>query len=395
MNLFQDQIFNYIDIKNNVFIEKCSSYNETTKPENILDLSYYSFWVSKDFLPQEIIISLKNIIKYPKPFPKYFGIFLMNKMETNPQIIEILFSLDKKIYVSYGEFNLKFQRGLQIFKLYHPIRKFYEQGNNYEFKYNYLKIIIKKTFGRDRRVYINKVFLFDEKFEKKEQKKYIQKINKDFIINDNENNNNKTNNFNNKNNVINYDLDINNENKEIDIKNINYNESNNNNNNIKNESVLEKNKKQNFQEQLTNQINKLNEIFSKDGNNNIKNQKLDKNYFLKDNNKIIFDNSYSNIKNNKKLNEKNNYENDENYYKLLYKNPYSTIGFQKILNSINLDIDLEKKNKNNEDKKYIKNLKNKSHYNLYYLYNEDLLKYLIKKNKQIEKAKKICDSFKK
>ena len=359
MNLFQDQIFNYIDIKNNVFIEKCSSYNETTKPENILDLSYYSFWVSKDFLPQEIIISLKNIIKYPKPFPKYFGIFLMNKMETNPQIIEILFSLDKKIYVSYGEFNLKFQRGLQIFKLYHPIRKFYEQGNNYEFKYNYLKIIIKKTFGRDRRVYINKVFLFDEKFEKKKQKKYIQKINKDFIINDNENNNNKTNNFNNNNNVINYDLDINNENKEIDIKNINYNESNNNNNNIKNESVLEKNKKQNFQEQLTNQINKLNENFLKDGNNNIKNQKLDKNYFLKDNNKIIFDNSYSNIKNNKKLNEKNNYENDENYYKLLYKNPYSTIGFQKILNSINLDIDLEKK------------------------------------NKQIEKAKKICDSFKK
>lgn len=393
MNLFQDQIFNYIDIKNNVFIEKCSSYNETTKPENILDLSYYSFWVSKDFLPQEIIISLKNIIKYPKPFPKYFGIFLMNKMETNPQIIEILFSLDKKIYVSYGEFNLKFQRGLQIFKLYHPIRKFYEQGNNYEFKYNYLKIIIKKTFGRDRRVYINKVFLFDEKFEKKEQKKYIQKINKDFIINDNENNNNKTNNFNNKNNVINYDLDVNNENKEIDIKNINYNESNND--NINNERVLEKNKKQNFQEQLTNQINKLNEIFSKDGNNNIKNQKLDKNYFLKDNNKIIFDNSYSIIKNNKKLNEKNNYENDENYYKLLYKNPYSTIGFQKILNSINLDIDLEKKNKNNEDKKYIKNLKNKSQDNLYELYNEDLLKYLIKKNKQIEKAKKICDSFKK
>ena len=385
MNLFQDQIFNYIDIKNNVFIEKCSSSNETTKPENIIDLSYYSFWISKDFLPQEIIISLKNMIKYPKPFPKYFGIFLMNKMETNPQVIEILFSLDKKIFVTYGEFNLKFKRGLQIFKLYHPIRKFYEQGNNYEFKYNYLKIIIKKTFGRDRRVYINKVFLFDEKFEKKEQKKYIQQINKDFKIDDNENITININNYN--------DLDMNNENNENNINKNIYNESNNNNEKKIN---LEKNKPQNFQEQLTNQMDKLNEIFSKDfyKKNSIKNENYDKNSILKDNNKIENDNFYSNIKNNKKLNKNNYIENDDNYYKLLYKNPYSTIGFQKILNSINLDIDLEKNNKKNKDKKYINNLKNKSHDNLYELYNEDLLKYLIKKNKQIEKAKKICESFK-
>ena len=385
MNLFQDQILNYIDIKNNVFIEKCSSSNATTKPENIIDLSYYSFWVSKDFLPQEIIISMKNMIKYPKPFPKFFGIFLMNKMETNPKVIEILFSLDKKIFVTYGEFNLKFKRGLQIFKLYHPIRKFWEQGNNYEFKYNYLKIIIKKTFGRDRRVYINKVFLFDEKFEKKEQKKYIQQINKDFVFDD-ENDNIKTNNFNN--NINNNNLDINKENNEIDINKNNSNESNNN---IKNKNILEKNKT-NFQEQLTNQMNKLNEIFSKDfyKKNNIENQ--NKNSILKDNNKFINDNF--NIKNNKKLNKNNNNENDNNYYNLLYKNPYSTIGFQKILNSINLDIDLEKNKKKNKDKKYINNLKNKSHDNLYELYNEDLLKYLIKKNQQIEKAKKICESFK-
>ena len=93
------------------------------------------------------------MIKKPKNPFKYWGLYCWHAYSTNPKLIEIQASSDNKEYVSFGAFDVIMKPGRQFF-VFPPVP--------YKKKLNYVKIIIKETYGGDR-TYLNQIFFFDEK----------------------------------------------------------------------------------------------------------------------------------------------------------------------------------------------------------------------------------------
>ena len=71
-----------------------------------------------------------------------------------------MFSKDDKEYESFGVFELKLQKGIQLFKMKES--DIVEEVIYGEWKYNYCKVVIKETFGGNKRCYVNKYFMFDD-----------------------------------------------------------------------------------------------------------------------------------------------------------------------------------------------------------------------------------------
>ena len=160
-HIFQDKLpFNYLTQDNNAKIFKCSSSINQYPPENLLINISYTAWISSDNTPQEIVFKLRNIIGRPNVMFTVFGVYLQYEIKNNPKIIEVLFSKDNKEYESFGVFELKLQKGIQLFKMKES--DIVEQVIYGEWKYNYCKVIIKETYGGNRRCYVNKFFMFDD-----------------------------------------------------------------------------------------------------------------------------------------------------------------------------------------------------------------------------------------
>ena len=81
---------------------------------------------------------------------KYFGIYCWHAYPTNPKLIQLLISQDNNTFHSLGNFDLILKPGTQYFIL--------DKKNT---SINYLKIVVKETYGGNR-VYLNNIFLFDE-----------------------------------------------------------------------------------------------------------------------------------------------------------------------------------------------------------------------------------------
>lgn len=163
-NLFQNKLpYNYLSAENNAKIMSCSSSNHMFPPNNLFMQLSHTLWLSAERVPQEIVFSLRNIIRRPTNFFTAFGVYLKYSVETNPKTIQLLFSKDNINFVSYGIYEIKWKSGIQLFK----INKKESHCLNYnamygEWEYNYCKIIITETYGGDRRCYINKIYLFDD-----------------------------------------------------------------------------------------------------------------------------------------------------------------------------------------------------------------------------------------
>ena len=267
-------------------------------------------------LPQEIIIDLTNLVKYPENIYKSFGIFCWHGYNSNPKVIELLINESNDIkneYQSLGIFNLELKSGIQIFNI-----KYNKNITNCK-NIKFLKIIIKENFG-EKWTYINQIMLYEE------DEKYINNILKESLISlkeseesfdndididlDNEKNiKNK-----NRNNTTELKEEYSKFNDNIDISYSNNEDINkkfniDDNNNIKKNTINKSNKnklyhveriekilKKNILEN-DNDIDKLSNISQQ--NNNLSNNKIFKNVYTNTPNRFIF--NKTNI-----INKKNN-----------------------------------------------------------------------------------------
>lgn len=143
------QRFNYLTQENGARIEKVTSEMRGCNISNILNEESKLIWLSEEGLPQEIIIDLTAIESRPKEI-NCIGIYCWHAYPTNPKLIEISISKDKKHFDILGNFDLCLKPGTQLFDI----------GPLSPDNVLYLKLIIKETFG-GKKVYINNIFLYE------------------------------------------------------------------------------------------------------------------------------------------------------------------------------------------------------------------------------------------
>ena len=220
-------------------------------------------------LPQEIIIDLTNLVKYPENIYKSFGIFCWHGYNSNPKVIELLINESNDIkneYHSLGIFNLELKSGIQIFNI-----KYNKTIDNCK-QIKFLKIIIKENFG-EKWTYINQIMLYEE------DETYINNILKASMISLKESEESFDNDI---------DIDFDNE-KSIKNKNNNMDISYSNNDDINNN-----NKKKLYHVERIEQILKKNILENKNDNDNDINELSN---ISQPNNNSIFKNVYTNTPN--------------------------------------------------------------------------------------------------
>ena len=158
---------NFLSLDNLIFEEKESisnfiqSSSEVSECSitNVLDDNSSSIWISKEELPQEIIINISRSFfkQYPKKLSA-IGIYCWHAYPTNPKLVEILISKNNDDnYISFGNFDLCQKPGRQLLQLDEENDTDYlnTENNNYS-----IKILIKETYG-DKRTYINNIYLYE------------------------------------------------------------------------------------------------------------------------------------------------------------------------------------------------------------------------------------------
>lgn len=143
------QRFNFLTYENGARIEKVTSEMRGCDISNILNKESKLIWLSEEGLPQEIIIDLSTLESRPKEI-NCIGIYCWHAYPTNPKLIEISISKDKKHFDILGNFDLCLKPGTQLFDI-DPLSPD---------DVLYLKLIIKETFG-GKKAYINNVFLYE------------------------------------------------------------------------------------------------------------------------------------------------------------------------------------------------------------------------------------------
>ena len=158
---------NFLSLDNLIFEEKESisnfiqSSSEVSECSitNVLEDNSSSIWISKEELPQEIIINISRSFfkQYPKKLSA-IGIYCWHAYPTNPKLVEILISKNNDDnYISFGNFDLCLKPGRQLLQLDEENDTDYlnTENNNYS-----IKILIKETYG-DKRTYINNIYLYE------------------------------------------------------------------------------------------------------------------------------------------------------------------------------------------------------------------------------------------
>jgi hypothetical protein len=146
--------FNFLSIDNNARISSSSSQTKGCPSTNLLSTDKKAIWLSETSIPQYITIDLTQLIKKPKSYFKFFGVYCWHAYSTNPKQIEIQFSKDNKNFLSFGKYDLVLKPGTQFFEIRNS--KLLEHQ-----KFRYFKIIIRETYGGNR-TYINQIYLFED-----------------------------------------------------------------------------------------------------------------------------------------------------------------------------------------------------------------------------------------
>jgi len=146
--------FNFLTSENNCRIINYSSQTKGCPASNILSSDRKAIWLSEGSVPQFVVIDIGSVIRKPRDYFKYFGIYCWHAYSTNPKVIEIQFSKDNRNFKSFGKYCLMLRPGTQFFEIKNS--KLLELQ-----KYRYVKILVKETYGGNR-TYLNCVYLFDE-----------------------------------------------------------------------------------------------------------------------------------------------------------------------------------------------------------------------------------------
>ena len=284
-----NEIINYISSENNAKISFCTSENINYKSSNILTSEENNFWLSLSNKPQEIIIDLQNLKKYPPNLYQSFAIYCWHGYDSNPKIVELLINENKE-FNSIGIYELELRSGIQVF----PIKYNKEIKNVKNIKF--IKIIVKENYGKNW-TYINQVMLYDKDYN------IVNNILKESmtILHKNENNNESNDND--------------------DIEEIEF-ESEINDKNNNNLLSYSKNSKENMEmnDNISYKSYEFNDNISNNNNNKI--EKLDKKEI--DENKIQKSKKISRIE---KLIKQNIFE-SENSESIIYQNTSNNIGYK-------------------------------------------------------------------
>jgi hypothetical protein len=392
----ENNIFNYLTLDNGILIQKCSSSDINFPIENSINQKRNELWLSSENVPQEIIFNLKLMRKKPKNILNIFGFYCNYTLQTNPKLIEVLFSNDNKKYFSLGNYLFKYKGGVQLVRLKN-LDKIKSKKTNFDVFYNYIKVLIKETYGGFRKCYINNFYLFEDNFNF-DLNQFLFKI-------ENELNNNNTfrkfNNYfyNNKSFKKSILKDIENEN-ENEINKMNQNELKlfekefNSEKKIKRENeeitilkkiekVLKNKNMNNFNQNYDKFQNIINEniienydIFKnkKNQNQNVKNENEKKEEFKK----IKF------LQTKNELNSiSNENENNNEWDNIMYKINNLTNTIQNCFNSNNIILI----NKNNNEKQIINKISNQNKENQNDDFTKDLYSILIEKTNKLNKIK--------
>ena len=389
----ENNIFNYLTLDNGILIQKCSSSDINFPIENSINQKRNELWLSSENVPQEIIFNLKLMRKKPKNILNIFGFYCNYTLQTNPKLIEVLFSNDNKKYFSLGNYLFKYKGGVQLVRLKN-LDKIKSKKTNFDVFYNYIKVLIKETYGGFRKCYINNFYLFEDNFNF-DLNQFLFKI-------ENELNNNNTfrkfNNYfyNNKSFKKSILKDIENENE---INKMNQNELKlfekefNSEKKIKRENeeitilkkiekVLKNKNMNNFNQNYDKFQNIINEnienfdIFKnkKNQNQNVKNENEKKEEFKK----IKF------LQTKNELNSiSNENENNNEWDNIMYKINNLTNTIQNCFNSNNIILI----NKNNNEKQIINKISNHNKENQNDDFTKDLYSILIEKTNKLNKIK--------
>ena len=390
----ENNIFNYLTLDNGILIQKCSSSDINFPIENSINQKRNELWLSSENVPQEIIFNLKLMRKKPKNILNIFGFYCNYTLQTNPKLIEVLFSNDNKKYFSLGNYLFKYKGGVQLVRLKN-LDKIKSKKTNFDVFYNYIKVLIKETYGGFRKCYINNFYLFEDNFNF-DLNQFLFKI-------ENELNNNNTfrkfNNYfyNNKSFKKSILKDIENENE---INKMNKNELKlfekefNSEKKIKRENeeitilkkiekVLKNKNMNNFNQNYDKFQNIINEniienydIFKnkKNQNQNVKNENEKKEEFKK----IKF------LQTKNELNSiSNENENNNEWDNIMYKINNLTNTIQNCFNSNNIILI----NKNNNEKQIINKISNQNKENQNDDFTKDLYSILIEKTNKLNKIK--------
>ena len=389
----ENNIFNYLTLDNGILIQKCSSSDINFPIENSINQKRNELWLSSENVPQEIIFNLKLMRKKPKNILNIFGFYCNYTLQTNPKLIEVLFSNDNKKYFSLGNYLFKYKGGVQLVRLKN-LDKIKSKKTNFDVFYNYIKVLIKETYGGFRKCYINNFYLFEDNFNF-DLNQFLFKI-------ENELNNNNTfrkfNNYfyNNKSFKKSILKDIENENE---INKMNQNELKlfekefNSEKKIKRENeeitilkkiekVLKNKNMNNFNQNYDKFQNIINEnienfdIFKnkKNQNQNVKNENEKKEEFKK----IKF------LQTKNELNSiSNENENNNEWDNIMYKINNLTNTIQNCFNSNNIILI----NKNNNEKQIINKISNQNKENQNDDFTKDLYSILIEKTNKLNKIK--------
>ena len=390
----ENNIFNYLTLDNGILIQKCSSSDINFPIENSINQKRNELWLSSENVPQEIIFNLKLMRKKPKNILNIFGFYCNYTLQTNPKLIEVLFSNDNKKYFSLGNYLFKYKGGVQLVRLKN-LDKIKSKKTNFDVFYNYIKVLIKETYGGFRKCYINNFYLFEDNFNF-DLNQFLFKI-------ENELNNNNTfrkfNNYfyNNKSFKKSILKDIENENE---INKMNQNELKlfekefNSEKKIKRENeeitilkkiekILKNKNMNNFNQNYDKFQNIINEniienydIFKnkKNQNQNVKNENEKKEEFKK----IKF------LQTKNELNSiSNENENNNEWDNIMYKINNLTNTIQNCFNSNNIILI----NKNNNEKQIINKISNQNKENQNDDFTKDLYSILIEKTNKLNKIK--------
>ena len=391
----ENNIFNYLTLDNGILIQKCSSSDINFPIENSINQKRNELWLSSENVPQEIIFNLKLMRKKPKNILNIFGFYCNYTLQTNPKLIEVLFSNDNKKYFSLGNYLFKYKGGVQLVRLKN-LDKIKSKKTNFDVFYNYIKVLIKETYGGFRKCYINNFYLFEDNFNF-DLNQFLFKIENEL------NNNNTFRKFNN------YFYNNKSFKKSIlkDIENENENEINKMNQNElklfeKEFNSEKKNKKKNEEITILKKIEKV----LKNKNMNNFNQNYDKFQNIINENIENFDifknkkNQNQNVKNENEKKEEfkkikflqtknelnsisNENENNNEWDNIMYKINNLTNTIQNCFNSNNIILI----NKNNNEKQIINKISNHNKENQNDDFTKDLYSILIEKTNKLNKIK--------
>ena len=391
----ENNIFNYLTLDNGILIQKCSSSDINFPIENSINQKRNELWLSSENVPQEIIFNLKLMRKKPKNILNIFGFYCNYTLQTNPKLIEVLFSNDNKKYFSLGNYLFKYKGGVQLVRLKN-LDKIKSKKTNFDVFYNYIKVLIKETYGGFRKCYINNFYLFEDNFNF-DLNQFLFKI-------ENELNNNNTfrkfNNYfyNNKSFKKSILKDIENEN-ENEINKMNQNELKlfekefNSEKKIKRENeeitILKKIEKV-LKNKNMNNFNQNNDKFQNIINENIENYDIFKNKKNQNQNVKNENEKKEEFKKIKFLQTKNELnsisnenENNNEWDNIMYKINNLTNTIQNCFNSNNIILI----NKNNNEKQIINKISNQNKENQNDDFTKDLYSILIEKTNKLNKIK--------